>query len=793
MTFKSRLLFNIFIVSIVTWGIFFGYLYSSLSQRFDHDVGEKEVLNSKRLVDIQQAMGNGLVALSRQLSSLVFEPSLQNDEGGEGSITARIGKAWKVFRQQTPLLNLKYYDTSDRLLGSWGANAGTQFDYHVELELRKRALQEQSGLSHISCQKLCYFHTSHIAHSNSKRYGYFVLSLPLSVLFDQFKSFNNSDVMLLGRPAGIGEYIAKTETTPFLASVITSAVLGAVKTGRPQLIKQNGKTYSIFTEISTNSRNNLFLFSDDVSAKVIEKKREFIKIVFTSLLTMFILMGFLYVSLSQIFNKIREVTKILPYLGAGDFVTAQAKISALTLGSKDEELEHLRGSAEQVTRQLKMLHSDLNQQNSKLKHLAEYDSLTGVFNRRKFTQNLADAHKKKQPFFLLTLDLDNFKRVNDALGHAIGDKLLIAFAELLVRHVPDRDMIGRIGGDEFSFVVEGLSEVVGKKRVVDIVEAINNGCKVLGDTPQDFSGNCVPSVGIVHYPSDTRRLDELSIFADAAMYENKHNKKGPYHFYSGNEKTRNIENKVTIGRQKVLHALQHDLLVPYYQPIVSLESGETVAYEVLARIVDEQNRADTQAHEFIESAERSGCVVKLDRAMLNLVLCQMCELSQPPILMINVSSVTFSEEGTAQYIEQSIQRSGYPGDRVVLEITESAEIKDFGLMQATMSRLHGIGVRFALDDFGKGRSSIDYLINLKIDYLKIDKEITHGLLDPKRAKTSSLVVASIVHFASKQNIKIVAEGVESDELRVKLKEHNLDFAQGYLFGRPAPWDIAQSS
>lgn len=412
-----------------------------------------------------------------------------------------------------------------------------------------------------------------------------------------------------------------------------------------------------------------------------------------------------------------------------------------------------------------------------IQHLANHDFLTSLYNRRYFSKSLADLVKESETITLIYVDINHFKLVNDIQGHAVGDQLLISITQILQTHCPDGTLIGRIGGDEFGIAIANRSREFIKELAETIIHQIAQlNIFTSGEAIRKISA----SIGIACYPEDANTLDKLAAYADAAMYENKRTRSGSYHFYNGDEVMLRRVRESKRWNDIVRDALNKDRIRAYFQPVVKTEGMTISHYEVLARLVDENDEPlYTPAH-FIEFVEKSQLIVQFDHHIIDQALKQAHKLTEFPTLMINLSNVTISTEGTIEYILERILHYQYPTDKIVFEITETSAIDDIEQANSFINRLREEGIRFALDDFGTGYSSLSYLKQLPVDFLKIDRSLVQGLLSDAKAPE---VLKSIVLLTRSYNMKVIAEGIEQSEFIDLIKELGIDYMQGFYFSQ----------
>ena len=419
---------------------------------------------------------------------------------------------------------------------------------------------------------------------------------------------------------------------------------------------------------------------------------------------------------------------------------------------------------------------DLQEQ---LHHQAYHDPLTGLANRALFGQEVRAAlGRADDGVAVLFVDLDDFKNVNDRLGHAVGDQLLVAAAERLRRCVRGNDLVARLGGDEFAMLLAQPEGV--EAAALDVAERVLKAFQ-LPVTAGDKLLSVHLSLGIATSRHSGGRAEDLLRDADVAMYEAKEAGKRRYAVF-------NPAMRETILRR---HGLKEELeraiakreLLVQYQPIIDLSTGATVAAEALVRW-DHPGRGRIPPGEFIPLAEETGLIVPLGRFVLE----QACARARtwathgpggaPLRLQVNLSAIELDDPGLVEGVTSAIRQAGIPPEQLVLEITETLLVRDAVRGAATLEQLRGVGVQLALDDFGTGYSSLSYLRALPLDILKIAREFVDALAENPE---DAAFVRLMIELAGTIGLKVVAEGIETAEQLQALRELGCDLGQGFYF------------
>jgi diguanylate cyclase (GGDEF)-like protein/PAS domain S-box-containing protein len=422
---------------------------------------------------------------------------------------------------------------------------------------------------------------------------------------------------------------------------------------------------------------------------------------------------------------------------------------------------------------------------SEVGYLADHDPLTGLLNRRGFvlelTHQLASARRYGGGGAVLFLDLDNFKYVNDTLGHSVGDEVISDIARLIQERLRETDIFARLGGDEFAVLLPQAAGSQAQTVAAGLLDAVRNGNGVtLGE------GRCVTmSVGLTGFwmPGNDVSADDILVDADLAMYAAKETGKDRLAVASAADHRR-VRSRVTWA-ERVRRAVRDELFTLYCQPIVDLHSDTISHWELLLRLPGERDELILPA-QFLYTAERSGLILEIDRWVANQAVRLIAEhrdAGRELHLEVNLSGRSVGDSELLELIEQRLAATAVDPASLVFEVTETAAIANIERARGFAARLTEIGCGFALDDFGAGFGSFYYLKHLPFDFVKIDGEFIRNL---PASSTDQLILDSIVQMSKGLGKRTVAEYVGDRETVDVLKEHGVDYAQGYYVGRPRP-------
>ena len=417
-----------------------------------------------------------------------------------------------------------------------------------------------------------------------------------------------------------------------------------------------------------------------------------------------------------------------------------------------------------------------------LEYQANHDALTGLPNRNlladRIAQALANARRYGQHLAVLFIDLDNFKFVNDSLGHALGDRMLLALADRLQKCIRSADTVARYGGDEFVIVISCLDRDEDAVTVANNVQAqVSQPLTIDG---HEFGITC--SIGISLYPKDGDTVETLLKNADAAMYRAKEQSRNAFQFYTSEMNDRVVE-RIMIERH-LRHALEQDELEVHYQPQVNLATGRVCGIEALLRW-HSRELGTVSPGRFIPLAEETGLIVPIGEWVLRTCcrqnrLWQEAGLPRLPI-SVNLSARQLQKKELCRTIEEILLETSLEPRYLELELVESMVTRDVEGAAAIMKELKGLGVQLAMDDFGTGYSSLSYLKRFPFDRLKIDLSFVRDIIaDPE----SAAIARAIIAMAHNLNLRAVAEGVETREQLEYLRHHDCDEIQGFYVSRP---------
>lgn len=456
--------------------------------------------------------------------------------------------------------------------------------------------------------------------------------------------------------------------------------------------------------------------------------------------------------------------------------------------SPDETVARLAAERDAARDELSAAWAETARLDDELTWLRHHDPVTELANRSRFLQALDVALRSSdgRDVAVLVVDLDRFKDVNDSHGHARGDDLLREMARRLTASVRSDDLVARFGGDEFTVLLPAATLDDARLVADRIREAVSE--------PVDLDGgrlDLTVSIGLAFSGGALVSADDMVRDADAAMHRAKDEGRDRVEVFSP-ETHAQVLRAIQTGNE-LRRALDRDEIVPYFQPIVDLESGRLSGFEVMARWLHPQ-RGLLLPGDFLEVAEDRGLIGDLGAVVLRAALAQYARwMGQPGVttplsLSVNLSARQLTDRHLVDTVSEALTESGVPADALWLEITESALMTDVRAATNALRDLRSLGLHLSVDDFGTGYSSLTYLKRFPVEAIKIDRSFVAGLgLDAE----DSTIVEAVVRLGASLGLTTVAEGIETPLQLARLRELGCPLGQGYLFSRPRPADLLE--
>jgi len=458
-----------------------------------------------------------------------------------------------------------------------------------------------------------------------------------------------------------------------------------------------------------------------------------------------------------------------------------------------------------TTRHVAWLHSHLSQQSADdpsilsvgldvteykrveghLAWLADHDPLTNLYNRRRFSdeleQVLSRAERYRHPGALLFFDLDRFKYINDISGHQAGDTLLKMVASMLTQTIRADDITGRLGGDEFAIILPEINASGAIEVAKKVLDQLGQAQLTINNRTHKISA----SIGIALFPEHGANIHDLLAAADLAMYQAKAMGRNAWYLFSDKDRSRERIHTLVYWKEKIEYSHLHDNFMLYLQPIMHVKTKEILHYEVLLRMQDKDGSVLSPG-EFIPAAEHTGLIHAIDHMVLRKAIAQVAKIYQAGFKVsfsINLSAHAFNDPELLPILKEELASQKMDPACVMFEITETAALEDLPGARGLMIEIKELGCGFVLDDFGVGFSSFYYLRELPVDVVKIDGSFIRNLSE---SSDDLILVNALCSVARGFGKKITAEFVESAEILSLIEKMDIDYAQGYYIGKPAP-------
>jgi diguanylate cyclase (GGDEF)-like protein len=457
------------------------------------------------------------------------------------------------------------------------------------------------------------------------------------------------------------------------------------------------------------------------------------------------------------------------------------EVEASPLWNADGSLYGVLEVIRNITKDLST-EAQLREHQERLYHAVHHDTLTNLPNRMllqdRLSRMMLKAKRNKTYVAILFLDLDRFKKINETLGHDIGDQLLLEVSKRLKNCIRKSDTVARIGGDEFGVILDDLRDVKFVAVVArKFLQALSKPIII-----QEYELYATSSIGISLYPDDGEDEDVLFRCADTALYRAKDAGKNNYQYYTPDMNTRAFE--FLLMESGLRKAVENDELVVFYQPLINLENNKLIGMEALLRW-QHPEKGMISPGDFIPLAEETGLIEPIGEWVLQAACAQnkkWQDAGYPPVkVSVNMSSRQFNKKNLVEMVNETLEKTGLSPEYLGIEITESVIMQDVKSTITKLKKLHGMGICLSIDDFGTGYSSLSYLKLFPIDFLKIDRSFVFNISSDS---TDAAIAASVILLAHSMELKVVAEGVETSEQLELLRGQGCDYVQGFLFSKP---------
>jgi len=742
---------------------------------------------------------NGLLKKTElQLISVI--DSLPNYKAGSGtqSLRNKIEQNWSSLQITWAIESAVLIDQKGIEIQSWGDKRMSP-----RPETLQRTLSSGAPVPELICFEDCQLAVSSPVLSEGGEIQLLQLSVSLADTMLDFQRITGSDIGILTRAKRGGATQNNLGRTGYRFSALTNRVVLQPLINKFSLERSWGKSFlkgmsdmvfvlkTSFTqyellllssaELETNNAMVIFI-SDTTSAREqIQLARQ--AYIITGLMATLIALALIVLVLWRPIRSLQRQSRALPLLARGEYKEAKERLQGMAKNRIfADEISNLQETSIEVTEQLENYHKKLTRNTQKLYEMAHFDTLTGLTNRAYLTeiieQKFNSDDSDENEFALIYLDLDNFKHINDALGHVIGDNLLIVIAMRLKSCIGPNDYAARMGGDEFCIV---LQQVHSESYAIDFAKKI---LKIM-DEPVAMEGRnlaVTTSIGITLSSIDGTNADALLQNADLAMYQAKAAGKNNFHVFNA-QLHKDADSRMALDVE-LRKAVENEEFVLFYQPQVNLKTGELIGCEALIRW-EHPARGLLAPFFFIDTIESNGLIIPVGKWVIQEACRQCGEWARKGLdnlkISINLSTRQFSDPGLIDDIKDAIAKENIHPSQLEFEVTESLLATDIKHAIDILNELQSIGLTIAIDDFGTGYSSLSYLKQLPLDKLKIDRAF---IMDIPENNDDMQITAAIIAMAHTLNLKVVAEGVESKAQMAFLQGLNCEIGQGYLFNKP---------
>lgn len=768
------------------------YLSSEQLVKQQQEASEQKFRSIERSLLIQEEqLLNHLVTLAEQLGAL------KNQSANTEDFYSSLRNSWEEIELLSSLLALRVYKESDeRPSVSLGSSDIPNFKALVQ-----RAFATGAARSELNCQSQCYI-VNAIPLYGPEGPSVFVLVDPFSKVIGSMAKIHNVESAILQsnnaprqaeKQRGYIENwqsnllaVTNSQNTIQLINEISARVDLEQIRSQSQRLSIDSFTLQTWTFFHPSDESQLFpiLVIDDITKESAAYKAFSQRLAMVIFITIafFALLVF-YFSMKPI-NKIKHLVKQYPKIALHRFSEVRESLPKVKRWFTDE-VDTLHAETLELTNQLETLDNDVQVKNDELEYKATHDELTGLGNRnllRFELEKMIEQYRNTTACWaLVVVDLDNFKQVNDTLGHVVGDELLKTVAHRIKDTVKNEDVVCRLGGDEFVIAYSNFKQ---RANVEIIMKNLFNAL----EQPIDLQSNLFRvqiSAGVKIIQSDNCSATELIKSADLALYAAKDSGKNCYRLFDENM-SRTAETNFLIDRdfEKSLNNQEFYLEL---QPQLASQTGELVGFEALIRWQHHQH-GRIFPNNFIPILEESDKIVQLGRWVAQQALNQLAKLCKviPGVRMaINMSAKQLYDETFFSFLLQQADRLNIKAEQIELEITESVLIDDLDFAKKWIKQAHDLNLRVSIDDFGTGYSSLGYISQLDFDTVKLDRSFIQNLT---RDKKNQGILSAIIYMVKKMESEVVAEGIEDAIQFDILRSMGCDIAQGFFIQKPRPID-----
>jgi len=795
---KWKTLIAVSLILIIINGFITLINYNSLNEQFITQQNNLQSLQKKESEKLTRQVFQRLEDFSEIL------PMLSSNNSASGSIKDSLDQHWGHIQLLFELRSAKLLDTKKKVVGEWGEQLNTTTD-----SIFQQVLAEQKPARQFLCNLDCNFFMATPVLNEKDETLVLIVSHSIADWLLHIKDSTGADTGIISTDQNFPEHLGVENSDRVIPSW-KSHIIGLTNaTTNFNYLQELSKLISIknsglqnnYLTIKGRNLNISFLplkaeniinpayliLINDITRTRRQVDSGVIQAIIIAITGVLITTIFILLSMWYPIKHLTTLSTSLPLLATGNF----DHVKKLLIRKKEnsgvkDELDILDDATIELTKQLENLEGEVKVREKALTKNALHDELTGLANRRLFMDRISVALKNLERentrFAVLFLDLDQFKRINDSLGHEQGDHLLLEVAHRLSHCVRESDTVARIGGDEFTILLNSLE---------DNFDPSNIALKILNSlrSPVILSGKEVivtTSIGIAIAPNNGQDPETILRNADLAMYKAKGLGRDNHHYYTS---SMNAEAQELLALENELrHAVEAREFELYYQPQVDMKSGRIIGAEALLRW-NSSKRGFVAPYIFIDALESTGLIVPLGVQIMEMACEQARIWNQLDIehvkVAVNLSARQFKDPRLLNCVTEILEDKNLDSRFLELEITESMLMDDIQDTIEKLKQLKLLGLTLSIDDFGTGYSSLSYLKQFPVDILKVDREFVK---DIPNNKSDMAISSAVIAMAHKLNLKVVAEGIETEEQLEFLKQNDCEIGQGYYFGKPMPVD-----
>ncbi|MGB1338744.1 MAG: EAL domain-containing protein [Cycloclasticus pugetii] len=788
---KALLLFGLLLS--ITHAIQYGTSYKQITEQFERQHHQEQQYQ----LSIVKALIGQSARLIEQIAELNTTQRSNTPTQFEEQAIKAITQQWGSLQTNWGLVSISFYNQESQLKALWGSNVTAV----IPNEDLTNVLRLEKPSYKLFCQIQCYqiVYIPVLADSMGEQNALFVFVRSLADIIITFKEATRTDIAILSRSSTTedneyGPLNIVASTNPYkLKQLLTNFYKAhpeqnlADTNGSHLDLGQQQFSLRLFNLVEPSHSNSpQLLIATDLSEDYLLIEQSKKEALYAILLALIASVVILLPILLKATHRLITVSNALPALSKGNFHQARVYLQQTRRHKykTQDELVTLEQSATMVIDQLEKGSQLIREKEQNLVWLADHDSLTKLFNRRRFQlefeQQLKISQRYRSNGAILYLDLDQFKYINDTSGHGAGDLLLKQVAETIQQTIRSSDILARLGGDEFALLLPNIDAHGATQFAQKIIEKLRLMRFEYNGTQHNISA----SIGIAMFPEYGLTVQNFMSNADIAMYQAKESGRSKSHLYSQKEQTKELLKTRILWKEKIEAALADKRLCLHFQPILDIKTNQISHAEALVRMIDLDGEI-IMPNSFIPIAEQSGLINQIDLAVLQLAFETLRFLqtqNNPLKLSINLSGKAFNNTLLISTLKEGLKQQDIDAKKLIIEVTETTAVANINTAVNLMNDIKETGAKFALDDFGVGYASFFYLRQLPVDYIKIDGSFIQTL---EKHKEDQVFVKAVSEISQLSGLKTIAEFVENQTILDLLASYNIDYAQGYHIAKPS--------